>query len=244
VAEAVVADAEETGIEDDERQKLRDKAARAQERAEAAKELAIVAGLEPQGLERQPAHAMPHRGLAHRADALPPRPSGTTAPRACGYPDPDSHIMKSDGAVLQGCNCQAVVDGDHQVILAMGVSNQPPDVEHLVAMLERTITSTAQVPRTLIADAGYWSEENAAACESEASTPISQRADSCTGSHHHRSLARSPRISMPKGGWPASYTKRQAARSMQGTRRRWSRRFVRSKKHEGCGASCYAGWRR
>jgi hypothetical protein len=33
---------------------------------------------------------------------------------------------------------QAAVDGDHQVIVAMGVSNQPPDPEHLVPMLERT----------------------------------------------------------------------------------------------------------
>jgi hypothetical protein len=35
--------------------------------------------------------------------------------------------MKSDGNMLQGYNCQAAVDGDHQVIVAMGVSNQPPD---------------------------------------------------------------------------------------------------------------------
>jgi hypothetical protein len=73
--------------------------------------------------------------------------------------------------VLQGYNCQAVVDGDHHVILAMGVSNQPPDVEHLVAMLERTISNTAEVPRTFIADAGYWSEENAVACEQRGVAP-------------------------------------------------------------------------
>jgi hypothetical protein len=55
--------------------------------------------------------------------------------------------VKSDGKVLQGYNCQAVVDGDHQVIVAMGVSNQPPDVGHLVPMLERTIANTSQLPR-------------------------------------------------------------------------------------------------
>ena len=73
--------------------------------------------------------------------------------------------------MLQGYNCQAVVDGDHQVIVAMGVSNQPPDVEHLVPMLERTIANTGQVPKTLIADAGYWSEDNAAACEERGVDP-------------------------------------------------------------------------
>jgi transposase len=113
-----------------EQQKLADKAARAREKAEAARELAIEkaneAGLEPQGLEPQPVDAMPYRGLAHRADGSP------TAKTQRNFTDPDSHIMKTGSNVLQGYNCQAVVDGDHQVIVAMGVSNQPPDVEHLV----------------------------------------------------------------------------------------------------------------
>ncbi len=67
--------------------------------------------------------------------------------------------------MLQGSNCQAAVDRDYQMIVAMGVSNQPPDVEHLVLMLEWTIANTSQVPKTLIADAGYWSEDNAKARE-------------------------------------------------------------------------------
>ena len=152
-----------------EQQKLADKAARAREKAEAARELAIEkaneAGLEPQGLEPQPVDAMPYRGLAHRADGSP------TAKTQRNFTDPDSHIMKTGSNVLQGYNCQAVVDGDHQVIVAMGVSNQPPDVEHLVPMLERTIANTSQVPKTLIADAGYWSEDNAKACEDRGVDP-------------------------------------------------------------------------
>ena len=136
-ADAAVADASE-------QQKLAGKAAKAQEKAEAAKELAIEkaqeAGLEPEGLDPQPADAMPYRGLAHQADGSP------TAAAQRNYTDPDSHIMKSDGNLLQGYNCQAAVDGDHQVIVAMGVSNQPPDPEHLVPMLERTMANTSQVP--------------------------------------------------------------------------------------------------
>ena len=167
-AEAAVADAEKTDAEDGE-QKLREKAAKAKEKAEAARELAIEkaneAGVEPQGLEPQPADAMPYRGLAHRADGSP------TPAAQRNFTDPDSHIVKSDGNVLQGYNCQAAVDGDHQVIVAMGVSNQPPDVEHLVPMLERTIANTSQVPETFIADAGYWSEDNAKACEERGVDP-------------------------------------------------------------------------
>jgi IS5 family transposase len=116
---------------------------------------------------------MPYRGLAHRADGSPTTKTQRNhrCAEGCAYTDPDSHIVKSDGNVLQGYNCQAVVDGDHQVIVAMGVSNQPPDVEHLVPMLERTIANTSQVPKTLIADAGYWSEDNAKACEDRGVDP-------------------------------------------------------------------------
>ena len=166
-AEAAVTEAE--AADADEQQKLAGKAAKAKEKAEAARELAIEkakdAGLEPHGLEPQAADAMPYRGLAHRADGSP------TPAAQRNFTDPDSHIVKSDGNVLQGYNCQAVVDGDHQVIVAMGVSNQPPDVEHLVPMLERTIANTSQVPETFIADAGYWSEDNAKACEERGVDP-------------------------------------------------------------------------
>jgi hypothetical protein len=58
-----------------EQQKLAGKVAKAQEKPEAARELAIEkakeAGLEHQGLEPQVADAMPYRGLAHRADGSP-----------------------------------------------------------------------------------------------------------------------------------------------------------------------------
>jgi hypothetical protein len=169
-AEAAAADAlAEEHADASEQQKLRDKADRSRKKAEAAKDLAIEkvqeAGLDPDGLEPQAADAMPHRGLAHRADGSP------KASAQRNFTDPDSHIMKSDGNMLQGYNCQAAVDSDHQVIVAMGVSNQPPDVEHLEPMLERTIANTGACPKTFIADAGYWSEDNVSACEKRGADP-------------------------------------------------------------------------
>jgi transposase len=169
-AEAAAADALAAEHADaSEQQKLRDKAERSRKKAEAAKDLAIEkaqeAGLDPDGLDPQPADAMPQRGLAHRADGSP------KASTQRNFTDPDSHIMKSDGNMLQGYNCQAAVDGDHQVIVAMGVSNQPPDVEHLEPMLERTIANTGACPETFIADAGYWSEDNVSACEKRGADP-------------------------------------------------------------------------
>jgi len=169
-AETAAADADaEEHADASEQHKLRKKADRSRQKAEAAKNLAIEkareAGLEPEGLEPLEADAMPHRGLAHRADGSP------KASAQRNFTDSDSHIMKSDGNLLQGYNCQAAVDGDHQVIVAMGVSNQPPDVEHLEPMLERTIANTGACPETFIADAGYWSEDNVSACEKRGADP-------------------------------------------------------------------------
>jgi hypothetical protein len=49
------------------------------------------------------------------------------------------------------------VDGDHQIIVAVGVSNQAADQHHLLAMVERIVANTGQLPEKLIADAGYCS---------------------------------------------------------------------------------------
>ena len=73
--------------------------------------------------------------------------------------------MQSGGSYLQGYNCQVAVDSDHQVIVAIGVSNQPPDVEHLKPMLERIAASAGALPTVMTLDAGYWSDSNAEHCE-------------------------------------------------------------------------------
>ena len=59
----------------------------------------------------------------------------------------------------------AAVDADHQVIVAIGVSNQASDAVHLIPMLERIGANTGQLPDALIADAGYCSTPNLEACE-------------------------------------------------------------------------------
>ena len=47
---------------------------------------------------------------------------------------------------------------DHRVIVAVGVSNQPPDVEHLEPMLQRIATTVGALPDGMTMDADYWSE--------------------------------------------------------------------------------------
>jgi hypothetical protein len=73
--------------------------------------------------------------------------------------------MQSGGSYLQGYNCQVAVDSDHQVIVAVAVSNQPPDVEHLELMLQRIARSAGALPEVMTLDASYCSEDNAGQCE-------------------------------------------------------------------------------
>jgi hypothetical protein len=71
--------------------------------------------------------------------------------------------MQSGGSYLQGYKCQVAID--HQVIVAVGVSSQAPDAEHLEPMLERIAASADNLPVVMTHDAGYWSEANPKHCE-------------------------------------------------------------------------------
>ena len=91
--------------------------------------------------------------------------AGNPQPKAQrNFTDPDSCIMKRDGAFLQGYNGQAIADGESQVIVAAALTNQPPDAEHLRPMLAQVKENCGALPKKLSADAGYWSEENAEHC--------------------------------------------------------------------------------
>ena len=136
----------------------------ARKRVDDAQKLAIetaeAAGLEsPVFTATLDAVAMPQR-------QLPRDPSGKPKPQAQrNFTDPGSHILKGADGWIQGYNCQAAVDGDRQVIVAIGVSNQPSDAVHLLPMLERIQANTGELPNALIADAGYCSTANLEACE-------------------------------------------------------------------------------
>jgi len=116
-----------------------------------------MAGVEVD-LEPLAADAMPRRGLARKADGTP------TAKTQRNFTDSDSHLTQSSGTFLQGYNSQVAVDSDHQVIVAVGVSNQASDVEHLEPMQHRIGAIAGALPDVLTIDAGYWSEDNANAC--------------------------------------------------------------------------------
>jgi hypothetical protein len=98
---------------------------------------------------------------------VPTTPSGEPTDKAQrNFTDPDSRIMIQSGGFVQAYNAQAAVSDD-QVIVAVAVTNQAPDSEHLAPMVERVIENCGAPPEIFTADSGYWSAENGAYCEAQ-----------------------------------------------------------------------------
>ena len=55
------------------------------------------------------------------------------------------------------CRKLAVVDSEHQVIVAARATDQPSDKGQAVSMIEETILNVGAVPKEVSADAGYYS---------------------------------------------------------------------------------------
>ena len=88
------------------------------------------------------------------------KPDGLPRDEAQGnFTDPESSIMKGADGFIQAYNAQLAVDEEAQVIVAQGVTNQPPDNGHLSPMLARTVDALAAAPEHATADAGYWNTE-------------------------------------------------------------------------------------
>jgi hypothetical protein len=123
----------------------------AEAKAKAEQQRAAQATKAAEIAQRQPAH---RRGRK----AQPPRE--TPADRVqYNFTDPESHIMKNaDGAFIQAYNAQAVVDAEHQLIIATSVTAQPADAPHLAPMATAIAENTGHAPKRLSADAGYFSE--------------------------------------------------------------------------------------
>ncbi len=75
--------------------------------------------------------------------------------------DPQSRILKTRRGWVQGYNAQAMADCTTQVIVAQDVTQEENDVKQLAPMLSCCQAQAGERPEQLLADAGYWSEENA-----------------------------------------------------------------------------------
>jgi len=143
------AKSEDEGLPDHERKRARTRAAKAKKQADALSP-------EKNGEEKKDGEQpeLPLHRVASEVDGKP-KPAVQR-----NFTDPESCIMVKDGAYIQAYNAQVIVDAAHQVIIAHGVSNQPPDQEYLVPMVERMLSMHAQQPQALLADSGYFSADN------------------------------------------------------------------------------------
>ncbi len=78
--------------------------------------------------------------------------------------DPDSRLLKAKAGYVQGYNAQAAATRD-QVIVAASVSNGAHDAPEFTPVLDETKANLRRAGskrrvRTVIADAGYWSNDN------------------------------------------------------------------------------------
>ena len=115
-----------------------------------------------------------------RAEAEQAEPEGRNHPGVPddkaqrNFTDPESRIMPASGGrdFLQAYNCQAVVDHEHQVIVATRATNVSSDKQLAVVMVGEVIANTGTVPKEVSADAGYYSATAVAGLQALGTDPF------------------------------------------------------------------------
>jgi len=119
--------------------------------------------------KRKEAEAAAGKKKRGRKPAEPdPEPKGKAK---ANVTDPESRVMKTRTGYVQGYNAQAVTTQD-QIIVAAEVTQEANDLKQLHPMLEKAQAEVAgagveEKIGVALADAGYWSEENAAEADEE-----------------------------------------------------------------------------
>lgn len=172
----ILAEAERLDREEDERfgedvrgdelpEELRTKAGRLKRLKEARERLAAEA--EKARTEQQAkidARAEKERRTGKKAVGRPLKPVEAVVDheKRANTTDSDSRILQTRRGWIQGYNSQAMVDCESQVIVGQFVTQAEVDVEQLGPMLDQVNENVGRSPKACAADAGYWSEANAA----------------------------------------------------------------------------------
>ena len=99
---------------------------------------------------------------------LSPTSLRSKRPNAANVTDPDSAVMKGKGpSPVQGYNAQAAATAN-QIVVAAEVTNAPADATNFLPMTTAVADTLAEAGHheavgVIVADAGYWSTENATA---------------------------------------------------------------------------------
>jgi Transposase DDE domain len=106
----------------------------------------------------------------------PAPPSGTPSDKdQVNFTDEDSRIMPAPGGGFeQAYNAQAAVDTETLLVVAQAVMQATNDKQHLLPMLEQLNGLPPELGgvKTLLADAGYASEDNVNACAQAKIRPL------------------------------------------------------------------------
>jgi len=100
----------------------------------------------------------PPRGRSRKPVSEVPGPK-----KQYNFTDPETSIMKTSNKGFDQCgNAQAVVDRDHQVIVAADVTSEPNDKKQFQPMMEQAKRNLGRRGRLkkVSADSGYFSEDN------------------------------------------------------------------------------------
>jgi transposase len=165
------------------------------------------------------ARAAEEKASGKRRRGRKPKPADAAVDpdRVANPTDPDSGIMKTRQGWVQGYNAQAVVT-PQQIILAAEVTTDANDVQQLKPMLDRAQAVVEKVIGedaglgAAAADAGYWSEDNAASQTAERELFIATQKD-------HKQRAELRDAAPPRGRIPRHLTPRQRMQRKLRTKR-------------------------
>lgn len=115
--------------------------------------------------------------------------------------DPDSILAKKRGTYEQAYNCQVAADCQTQVIVAQEVTREHCDAPNFKPMVEQTRANVG-TPKVTLADAGYYSEQNAAVETAEMEVLINPRRE-------YKQRFRQAQQRPPRGRIPKTLTTRE-----------------------------------
>jgi transposase len=83
------------------------------------------------------------------------------------FTDPESRIQKTNHGYIQGYNAQVSADAEWQVVVAQHVTPTAADAKELQPAVDTIKKTLGAKPIAILADAGYWSEDNVKRLEKE-----------------------------------------------------------------------------
>ena len=112
-------------------------------------------------------------GKKARGRALKPPAEGPQDKDQVNFTDEESRIMPSSEGFVQAYNAQAAVDIDSHLIVENHITQQPNDKQEIEPALDRLneVENSLGKPEGMLADAGYFSEDNVKRCEKAEITP-------------------------------------------------------------------------